>query len=298
MFSSQTRLPELYICDASIKYDEHFSVVDCSSYILCKYDISNMCSTSFLFNYLYINQQYQNDSITYYINRIEIKNNSGFKTTYEYTYGYFNTGITYPINCPPVGKDKVTYINIEFTQEPNVTSAPSSPTLDPNEKPEYKIYLINYTNKSNVEECFTTLEPDFKLGFNFSDYSTTAIPITYNISKRTLETSQSFIDSVKFSIIDNYQVNIDIILNSDGYTLQEITKDISDNNLVIIDCTSQSYKVTNNIISIDTSNILYNNSSNSAEKVGYICISNKLSTQSYLNTSYNTVNTSYNSYIQ
>lgn len=46
------------------------------------------------------------------------------------------------------------------------------------------------------------------------------------------------------------------------------------------------------------SNILYNNSSNSAGKEGYICISNKLSTQSYLNTSYNAINTSYNSYIQ
>lgn len=46
------------------------------------------------------------------------------------------------------------------------------------------------------------------------------------------------------------------------------------------------------------SNILYNSSSSDNKMYGYICINNKLSTQSYLNTSYNTVNTSYNSYIQ
>ena len=259
-----------------------------------------MDSTSFYFYGLYINQQYQNDSTTYYITNIDIKNNSGFESTYGYAYTYFGVGTMYLINCPPIGEDKVTYINIHFTQQPNVTSAPTSPTTGPTtgptEQPEYKIYLLNQTNKSNVEECFSTLQPDFKLSFNFSDYYTSAIPITYNISKRTLETSQSFIDSVKFSIIDNYQAYIDIILNSDGYKLEEITKDVSDNNLVIYDCTN-NYTIYDNLISINMSNILYN-SPNSAEKVAYICVSNKLSTQSYLNTSYNAINTSYNSYIQ
>lgn len=298
LLSSQTQLPNLNICDNSIKYDENYSILDGSSYILYKYDISNMDSTSFSFNGLYIKQQYQNDSTTYYITHIEIKNNSGFETTYCDNAPYFNAGTMYLITCPPIGKDKVSYININFTQHPRVTSTPLPSTPGPTNKLEYQIYLINCTNKSHIEECFTTLEPDFKLGFNFSNYSVAAIPITYNISKRTLETSQSFIDSIEFNIIDNYQVYIDIILNTGGYTLKEITKDISDNNLVINDCTSQDYKVTNNIISIDASNILYNNSLNSSKKVGCICISNKLSTQSYLNTSYNAINTSYNSYIQ
>lgn len=122
LFQSQTQLLNLNICDSSIKYDEHFSVLDGNSYILYKYDISNMDSTAFYFNNLYINRQYQYDSCTYYITHIEIKNNSGFRTSYPGNNCYFNTGHMYSINGLPVGKDKVTYINILFTQIPNVTS--------------------------------------------------------------------------------------------------------------------------------------------------------------------------------
>lgn len=292
LYPSQTQLQELHICDNSIKYDEHFSVLDCSSYILYKYDISNMDNTSFYFYGLYINQQYQNDTYTYYISHISIENTYKFNTTYFYNY-LFNVGTMCTISPIPLSEDKVAYMDIHFTQHSRATSAPTN-------KPEYQIYLTNHANKSSIVECFSTLQPDFKLGFNFYDYKNSVWPITYNLSKNNLEsTYPQFMDLIKFdtSTEGNYGY-INMTLNTDGYKLKEITKDVSNNDLIIYDCDNTYTTTHDSLISIDMSNVLYISSSNSSKKVGYICISNKLSTQSYLNTSYNAINTSYNSYIQ
>lgn len=84
-----------------------------------------MDSTSFYFNNLYINQQYQNDTYTYYITHIDIKNTYKSNTTYSGDY-FFNARTIYPITCIPLSEDKVAYIDIHFIQQPRATQAPTN----------------------------------------------------------------------------------------------------------------------------------------------------------------------------
>lgn len=203
------------------------------------------------------------------------------------------TDTNYYFDSPLIfNNDKVGYIDIMFTLTPNVTEPPTthSSTTHPSDggtsKPKYKIYLTNRTNKTYLLSAFTTLEPDFKLNFDFYDSIGSSWAVIYNFSKWDIEQKQSFIESMQWNEYNNIAYT-DIVLNSDGYKLTYITKDVSYNNLVIYDCTNGCITTNNNLISIDASGILFHDSTDSNKMVGYIYVCNSLSSQSYLNISYN-----------
>lgn len=202
-----------------------------------------------------IDRNYENAYSAYYINRIAVSNETSFITinpdsqqfSFDVnTYYYFDTPLSFT-----KGKNRVGYIDISFVE---VTLTPV--TNVPTTQPEYNIYLTNQTNYENLSKSFTTLQPDFKLDFNFYDYVNNKYTITYNFTKSTIEKNQSFLDSIKFKDNNNFAY-IDIILNSDGYKLKNITKDVSYNNMIIYDCTRNYTTTNNNLISIDTTYIMF-----------------------------------------
>lgn len=155
--------PLISVCDSTIKDDNNYSLTDDNSYIIYKYNIADIDFTSFNFTYFYINRNYKNDYYAYYINKIEMSNETAIVTLFPYSSQfYFDTCKNYyfAYTLPfIIGKNRVGYIDISFSEitktpvtDVPTTQAPTQPPTQPTLSPEYNtgVATQSYLNNSYI----------------------------------------------------------------------------------------------------------------------------------------------------